>query len=93
MQSSLDPTHPRQRGHEALRFESEVIGLDDVIACYSAACEADFLWHIVSSDLDTYADFAMRIIRRLPGIKEMHTMFVLKDIKQLTSLPLKITAA
>ncbi|MBY3036532.1 Lrp/AsnC family transcriptional regulator [Rhizobium laguerreae] len=78
---------------EAERFEREVGELEAVIACYSVAGEADFLLQVVAADLDSYAEFAMTVIRRLPGIKEMHTMFVLKDIKASTILPVQASAA
>ncbi|NKN14012.1 Lrp/AsnC family transcriptional regulator [Rhizobium laguerreae] len=78
---------------EAERFEREVGELEAVIACYSVAGEADFLLRVVAADLDSYAEFAMTVIRRLPGIKEMHTMFVLKDIKASTILPVQASAA
>ncbi|MDC9812475.1 MULTISPECIES: Lrp/AsnC family transcriptional regulator [Rhizobium] len=77
---------------EAERFEREVGELEAVIACYSVAGEADFLLQVVATDLDNYAEFAMTVIRRLPGIKEMHTMFVLKDIKASTILPVQLSA-
>jgi DNA-binding Lrp family transcriptional regulator len=51
------------------------------------AGEADFLLQVVADDLDTYAEFAMTVIRRLPGIKEMNTSFVLKEIKPLAATP------
>jgi len=78
---------------EAQRFEREVGALEAVIACYSVAGESDFLLQVVAADLDSYAEFAMTVIRRLPGIKEMHTMFVLKDIKASTILPVQASAA
>jgi Lrp/AsnC family transcriptional regulator, leucine-responsive regulatory protein len=77
---------------ESRRFEDEVLKLDDVIACYAIAGESDFLLQVVASDLDSYAEFAMTVIRRLPRIKEMHTMFVLKEIKPLTALPIPTPA-
>ena len=73
---------------EAERFAENVRKLDEVIACYSVAGEADFLLQVVAEDLDSYADFAMTVVRRLPGIKEMNTMFVLKDIKPSAVLPI-----
>jgi DNA-binding Lrp family transcriptional regulator len=73
---------------QAERFSEEVRKLDAVIACYSVAGEADFLLQVVAEDLDSYADFAMTVVRRLPGIKEMNTMFVLKDIKPSAMLPI-----
>lgn len=74
---------------EARKFEQEVTALEDVVACYSIGGDADFLLQVVAQDLDAYADFAMRVIRRLPGIKEMQSMFVLKEIKPLVSYPIK----
>ena len=64
---------------EAKKFEEEVSALEHVVACYSIGGDADFLLQVVSPDLDTYAEFSMSIIRRLPGIKEMQSMFVLKE--------------
>ena len=74
---------------EARKFEQEVTALEDVVACYSIGGDADFLLQVVAQDLDAYADFAMKVIRRLPGIKEMQSMFVLKEIKPLVSYPIK----
>ncbi|MDW6094698.1 Lrp/AsnC family transcriptional regulator [Vibrio rhizosphaerae] len=72
---------------EARKFEQEVTALENVVACYSIGGDADFLIQVVSHDLDSYAEFAMSVIRRLPGIKEMQSMFVLKEIKPFVSLP------
>lgn len=72
---------------EAKKFEQQVTALADVVACYSIGGDADFLLQVVAADLDSYADFAMSVIRRLPGIKEMQSMFVLKEIKPLVAYP------
>lgn len=74
---------------EARKFEQEVMALEDVVACYSIGGDADFLLQVVSRDLDTFADFAMSVIRRLTGIKEMQSMFVLKEIKPFVEYPVK----
>ena len=74
---------------EAKRFEKDVLKLDEVVACYSIAGDADFLLQVVARDLDAYAEFAMTVVRRLPRIKEMQTTFVLKEIKPLQALPIE----
>jgi DNA-binding Lrp family transcriptional regulator len=74
---------------EAEEFARSIKQLDSVIACYSIAGDADFLVQVVSRDLDSYSDFAMTVIRRLPRIKEMQTTFVLKEIKPFTGLPIE----
>jgi DNA-binding Lrp family transcriptional regulator len=72
---------------EADEFARDVLRLKEVVACYSIAGDADFLLQVVARDLDTYADFAMSVIRRLPRIKEMQTTFVLKEIKPFAGVP------
>lgn len=75
---------------EAEEFSQSVLGLDEVVACYSIAGDADFLLQVVSPNLDAYADFAMTVVRRLPRIKEMQTTFVLKEIKPFEGFPLNL---
>ncbi|EOC0056883.1 Lrp/AsnC family transcriptional regulator [Cronobacter turicensis] len=77
---------------QARRFEQEVMELENVVACYSIGGDADFLLQVVSRDLDAYAEFAMSVLRRLPGIKEMQSMFVLKEIKPFQTLPVSSPA-
>jgi len=72
---------------EAQHFERQVAALEPVIACYAVAGDADFLLQVVAEDLDTFSTFAMSTLRRLPGIKEMHTTLVLREVKPLTPLP------
>lgn len=73
---------------EAKKFEEKVLELENVVACYSIGGDADFLLQVVSIDLDTYAEFSMSTIRRLPGIKEMQSMFILKEIKPFKGFPI-----
>ena len=72
---------------EAEEFSRGIMRLNEVVACYSVAGDADFLLQVVASDLDAYADFAMTVIRRLPRIKEMQTTMVLKEIKAFEGFP------
>ncbi|PLX35826.1 MAG: AsnC family transcriptional regulator [Hyphomicrobiales bacterium] len=78
---------------EAEEFSRKVAELDEVVACYSIAGDTDFLLQVVSPDLDTYADFAMTVVRRLPRIKEMETTFVLKEIKPFRGYPLNFAGS
>ena len=75
---------------EAKKFEEQVSALDNVVACYSIGGDADFLIQVISQDLDTYAEFSMSVIRRLPGIKEMQSMFVLKELKPFLGFPVQV---
>lgn len=73
---------------EARAFEKAVAALPEIVACWSVAGSSDFLLQVVAQDLDTYAEFAMTTIRRLPGIKAMQSTFTLKEVKPPTPWPL-----
>jgi DNA-binding Lrp family transcriptional regulator len=73
---------------DAKAFEKAVMDLPEIVGCHSVSGQADFMLQVVSDDLDSYADFAMNVVRRLPGIKEMHTSFALKEIKATPKLPI-----
>ena len=60
-----------------------------MVDCYSIGGDTDFLLYIVGAYLDYNADFAMSAVCRVPGIKEMQSMFVLKEIKSLVNFPIK----
>ena len=75
---------------DASAFEREVVRLPEVISCHSVAGGADFILLVVCRDLDSYAEFSMTTLRRLPGIKAMTTNFALKEIKAFSGLPLTL---
>lgn len=66
---------------EMCKLEQEVMVLDNVVSCYSIDGDADFLLQVVAADMGVYVDFPMSMIRKLPKIKEMHSILVLKEIK------------
>lgn len=72
----------------AKAFEAAVDDLAEIVACWSVSGDSDFLLQVVGRDLDSYADFAMTTVRRLPGIKAMRTIFTLKEVKPPTAWPM-----
>jgi Lrp/AsnC family transcriptional regulator, leucine-responsive regulatory protein len=75
---------------DATRFEEEIRALPEVVSCHSVSGGADFMLMVVSRDLDSYAEFSMTTLRRLPGIKTMTTNFALKEIKPFQGFPLEL---
>ena len=49
--------------------------------------ETDYLLHVVAPDLDSYGEFALKTLLRLPGVKETRTAFVLSEIKAPGEVP------
>lgn len=73
---------------EAQQFETGVMQLREVVACYAIAGDGDFLLQVAIRDLDAYGEFATTVLRKLPRIKEIQTTFVLKETKSFSGWPL-----
>lgn len=67
---------------------SEVKRRPEVLDCFATTGEADYHLRIVCADLAAYNDFLEGFLFRLPGIANVRTNLVLKDIKQETALAL-----
>jgi Lrp/AsnC family leucine-responsive transcriptional regulator len=59
----------------------------EVLACWAMSGETDYLLHVVAPDLDSYGEFALKTLLRLPGVKETRTAFVLSEIKAPGEVP------
>jgi Lrp/AsnC family transcriptional regulator, leucine-responsive regulatory protein len=73
---------------EARAFETAVAAIPEIVACLSITGSSDFLLQVVAADLDSYAEFAMTIIRRLPGIEAMQSALTLKEVKAPAPWPI-----
>ena len=78
----------RHREEEAERFRKVVQRLRQVISCHAISGEADFLLEIVVPDLQEYSEFVLKKLRRIPGVKDLHSSFALEAMKTGTTLPL-----
>ncbi|MBK6874717.1 MAG: Lrp/AsnC family transcriptional regulator [Kineosporiaceae bacterium] len=79
-------TSQRQETLEA--FERAVSELDDVLACYLIAGEADYLLTVAVKDLDAYQQLYTRRLGELPGVASMKSLVTMKAVKASTALPL-----
>ncbi len=70
-------------------FEQAVLGRPEIVACHIVGGQHDFLLQVVAEDLDGYAEFALHVLGQLPGVREIHSSFVLKEVKPLLHLPLR----
>jgi Lrp/AsnC family transcriptional regulator, leucine-responsive regulatory protein len=70
-------------------FTGAVLKEPAVIACYTTSGEYDYMLTVVVRNLDDYADFAMKRLLRMPGVKDVRSSFVLQNVKESTALPLE----
>ena len=71
------------------RFIHEVLRHPEVLECFATSGEADFHLRVVVEDIDAYNVFLDDFIFRLPGVSQVRSNIVLKEIKADTALPFK----
>ena len=70
-------------------FVREVKRHPEVLECFATSGEADFHLRVVVEDMDAYNAFLDDFIFRLPGVSQVRSNIVLKEIKADTALPFK----
>lgn len=60
----------------------------EVINCLAMTGEMDYLLQVYVQDLEHFSRFVMDQLLMIPGIQDVKSSFVLKEIKRTTSLPL-----
>lgn len=71
-------------------FVREVMRHPEVLECFATSGEADFHLRVVVEDMDAYNKFLDDFIFRLPGVSQVRSNIVLKEIKMDTALPFKV---
>ena len=71
-------------------FIREVLRHPEVLQCFATSGEADFHLRVVVEDIDAYNEFLDGFIFRLPGVSQVRSNIVLKEIKADTALPFKL---
>jgi Lrp/AsnC family leucine-responsive transcriptional regulator len=79
----------RHEGKNVENFVREVMRHPEVLECFATSGEADFHLRVVVEDMDAYNTFLDDFIFRLPGVSQVRSNIVLKEIKADTALPFK----
>jgi len=62
--------------------------MSEVISCHVVSGEADFLLEIVVADLEAYEEFMFHKLIVLSVVKDVHSNFVIRTVKERAPLPL-----
>jgi len=62
-------------------FEAAIRARPEVVACYAVTGDMDFLLHVFATDLNSFSDFAMKALLRMPGVKGTRSSFIMQAIK------------
>ena len=70
-------------------FVREVRRHPEVLECFATSGEADFHLRVVVEDIEAYNRFLDDFVFKLPGVSQVRSNIVLKEIKADTALPFK----
>lgn len=72
-----------------LAFEREVTALPQVVCCVNLSGHYDYMLEVIAADLEAFSHLVHYQIRCLPGVKEISTSFVMKEVKRTGIIPLE----
>lgn len=70
-------------------FEAAIKRQPEVRACYVMTGDLDFLLQVLVPDLQAFAEFSMKVLIGLPGVKDVRSSLVLEAVKQDEGVPLR----
>jgi Lrp/AsnC family leucine-responsive transcriptional regulator len=70
-------------------FEASIRSYPEVMECYLMTGSSDYLVRIVVPDLQAYERFLADKLTRIPGVANIQSSFVLKQVVYNTELPLQ----
>lgn len=74
----------------AAAFEAAIQRCPEVVACHVVTGDADFLLEVVAPDLETYSNFVLNTLLKLPGVNDVRSSFSMKAVKTPSVLPVEL---
>ncbi len=70
------------------RFENEISKVNEVMECYHIAGNYDYILKVIVPDLNSYRDFITNKISSIKNVSNVHSSFVMTEVKNETALSL-----
>ena len=78
----------RNTGERTREMEEAIRKVPEIVSCHYISGAGTFELQVVSRDLDSFSQFARKVLINLPNVKDLHTSFSLGDVKAVSHLPL-----
>ncbi len=78
----------RNTGERTKEMEEAIGKIPEVVSCHYISGAGTFELQVVAKDLDSFSQFARKVLINLPNVKDLHTSFSLGEVKASSSLPL-----
>ncbi len=71
-----------------MKFEAEVVKLDEVLECYHVSGEYDYILKVLVKDMEAYRDFMLSKLTSLEHIGSTQSTFIISPVKSTTAIPM-----
>src|SRR3954464_7117687 len=78
----------RNTGERTREMEEAIRKIPEIVSCHYISGAGTFELQVVSSDLDSFSQFARKVLINLPNVKDLHTSFSLGEVKASSAWPL-----
>ena len=78
----------RNTGELTREMEEAIRKIPEIVSCHYISGAGSFELQVVSRDLDSFSQFARKVLINLPNVKDLHTSFSLGEVKAAGALPL-----
>lgn len=75
------------RAEALASFEAAISNAPEVMEAYLMTGRADYVLRVVVADLDAYERFLMRRLTRIPGVSQIESSFMLRQVAARSALP------
>ena len=82
----------RHSEDDVRRFEHAVAASPAIVSCYATTGDADYVMKVLVPDIKRYESFLHDVAFKLPGVTNVRSRVVLKEVKAETRLPLDVPA-
>jgi Lrp/AsnC family leucine-responsive transcriptional regulator len=72
----------------AEEFAERMREIPEIVSCYIVSGGFDAILHVAAADSASYSDIVFDRLRRIPGVKDVRSSFVMRAIKESPTLPL-----
>lgn len=70
-------------------FEAHIKSLPEVIECFSASGDRDYVLQVVAQDMEAYDRFLNQKVLKHAAVQSANSTFVLRQVKYTTALPIE----
>jgi Lrp/AsnC family leucine-responsive transcriptional regulator len=72
----------------AEQFVQRMAEIPEIVSCYIVSGGYDAILHVAARDSASYSEIVFDKLRRIPGVKDVRSSFVMRAIKESAGLPI-----